>query len=203
MTDIFILHIFFLLKSIYSLSLIYFLFPLLLSNPIQFTISLSIFNHLLCWLLAAKTKTKTMTFDFIKLFVFILISTWGLVVIGGGDLISLKGIALGSLLSSTTFNCLHHLLLSNLELSKLIGFVFNLNFLALFQKNPLILSLILSSIGSLIGALMAGLVVVLDWNATWQVFPIPNVIACILGESCGLVFSLILFCMFRIINKLK
>ena len=194
MTNLIILHIFLLLKSIYSLSLIFFLFPLLLSNPLQFTLSLSIFNHLLCWLLAAKQKTRTF-----KLFVLMFIGTWGLVVIGGGDLISLKGIALASLLSSTTFNALHHHVLYDLEVSKLFVFVFNLNFWALFQKNPLILSLILSSIGSLIGALMAGLVIVLDWNATWQVFPIPNVIGCILGELCGLVFSLILFLMFRLI----
>lgn len=194
MKNIFHLFLFLFLKSIYSLSIIYFLFPLFLSNPIRFILSLSSFNHLLCWLVAAPNDK----FNRIKVVGFGLISGWVLVVIGGGDWFSLKGIALGSLLSSVAFNSLIFNCSNLTILYELIEFIFNLNFMALYKKDPLILTLIFASIGSLIGTLMAGLVVVLDWNVTWQVFPIPNVIGCVLGEFFGILISLILSFIFRL-----
>ena len=58
-------------------------------------------------------------------------------------------------------------------------------------------TLLFATLGSLIGSLLTGLVVILDWNATWQKFPIPNAIGCIFGELCGIVLGMMLPLLFK------
>lgn len=75
----------------------------------------------------------------------------------------------------------------------------NLNFPDLI-KDSVNMTLLFSSLGSLIGSLLTGLAVILDWDVEWKQFPIPNIIGCIFGESCGIIVSLLSVCLFKIKN---
>lgn len=184
-----------LIKSFYTLSLIYFEFPLLRSNPAIFSSLLSILN-LPFSLLPRKPLLKTILNNFIfSLF---------LVFVSGANPFSWNTWAFSGLLSSVGYFelftnpeiVLKYLLFSSL----LIYFYFTLTPPSLFNLKLFNLPwTAFVTLGSLIGSFLTGLLVILDWNEGWQKFPIPNVIGCIFGEFCGLVIYFIL----QKVQKLK
>lgn len=48
-----------------------------------------------------------------------------------------------------------------------------------------------SAMGALLGAWAASVVMPLDWDREWQVYPLPNVVGAILGHAAGCVFSIL------------
>lgn len=46
-----------------------------------------------------------------------------------------------------------------------------------------------SSIGAALGAAFGALIIPLDWNVSWQAWPIPNAIGTVIGQAAGLVLG--------------
>lgn len=122
-----------------------------------------------------------------------------LVVVAGGNPLSLNTWAFASLLSSVCFfeSFKDAQLISEYplfgRLYLLISSFFSLYHLRISSlASSASCTWLLATLGSLIGSLLTGLIVILDWDATWQKFPIPNAIGCIFGELCGTLIGMML-----------
>ena len=90
-----------LIKSLYTLSLLYFELPLLLSNPINFCFYLAAFNHIFALFLRLRSCRKDYNVKTGWILNFMIASF--LVFVAGGSLFNLNTWAFASLLSSVSF----------------------------------------------------------------------------------------------------